>query len=188
MDIKHLVEPALTASVDLIAFVVHGDPAKDPLWKAFDSALGGSLTAAAKAERFDGKSSQTLTIWTKGPLKAQRVLALGGGGRADLKTPGFRDLAAVTGQTASRLGATSVGFVMPAVGIDLTALSVFGGALGATLWWRTRRSGRPPLLPPLVLRWGGIVVTLAFVSFLSTLANLPSLGRMHDYLGALIGV
>ena len=63
-----------------------------------------------------------------------------------------------------------------------------GGALGATLWWRTRRSGRPPLLPPLVLRWGGVVVTLAFVSFLSTLANLPSLGRMHDYLGALIGV
>ena len=119
MDIKHLVEPALTASVDLIAFVVHGDPAKDPLWKALDSALQGSLTAAAKAERFEGKSSQTLTIWSKGPLKAQRVLALGAGGRGDLKIPGFRDLAAVTAQTAARLGATSVGFTMPTLGKNL---------------------------------------------------------------------
>jgi alginate O-acetyltransferase complex protein AlgI len=63
-----------------------------------------------------------------------------------------------------------------------------GTALGATLWWRTRRQGRPGLLPKPILRVGGVVVTLAFVSFLSTLANMPSLARMRDYLGAFVGL
>ena len=76
MEFTHLIEPALTASVDLIALVVYGDPSKDAHWRAFDSALGGALTAAAKAENFEGKPSQVLTMWSKGPLKAQRVLAL----------------------------------------------------------------------------------------------------------------
>ncbi len=62
-----------------------------------------------------------------------------------------------------------------------------GLALGLTLWWRNRRSG-PALLPPAVRMVGGLVVTLAFVAFLSALANLSSVGRMRDYVGAFVGL
>lgn len=62
-----------------------------------------------------------------------------------------------------------------------------GTALGITLWWRTRRAGRPSLLPKPIEYVGGIVVTLAFVSFLSAIANLSSFARTLDYLGAFIG-
>lgn len=133
MDFTHLVEPALTASVDLIVLVVHGDPSKDAQWKAFDAALGGALSAAAKAESFDGKSSQSLTLWTKGPLKAQRILALGAGDRAQQKLPSFRDLGAVAGQTAGRVGATSLAFIVPTVGARLGAaiqMLVEGAVMG----------------------------------------------------------
>ena len=134
MEFTHLIEPALTASVDLIALVVYGDPSKDAHWRAFDSALGGALTAAAKAENFEGKPSQVLTMWSKGPLKAQRVLALGAGARADQKIPSFRDLGAVAGQTAAKLGATSLGFVLPTAGAKLGAtvqMLVEGALLGS---------------------------------------------------------
>jgi leucyl aminopeptidase len=134
MEFTHLIEPALTASVDLIALVVHGDPSKDPQWRAFDSALGGALSEAAKAESFEGKPSQVLTIWTKGPLKAQRLLALGAGPRHDQKLPSFRDLGAVAGQTAAKLGATSLAFVLHPAGAKLAAtvqLLVEGALLGS---------------------------------------------------------
>jgi len=62
-----------------------------------------------------------------------------------------------------------------------------GLALGLTLWWRNRRSG-PALLPPAVRMVGGLVVTLAFVAFLSALANLSSVDRMRDYVGAFVGL
>ncbi len=62
-----------------------------------------------------------------------------------------------------------------------------GLALGLTLWWRNRRSG-PALLPPAVRMVGGLVVTLAFVAFLSALANLSSVNRMRDYVGAFVGL
>ncbi len=134
MEFTHLIEPALTASVDLIALVVHGDPSKDPQWKAFDTALGGALSAAAKAENFEGKPSQVLSLWTKGPLKAHRLLALGAGARADQKIPSFRDLGAVAGQTAAKLGATSLGFVLHPAGAKLGAtvqMLVEGALLGS---------------------------------------------------------
>ena len=134
MEFTHLIEPALTASVDLIALVVHGDPSKDPQWRAFDSALGGALSEAAKAENFEGKPSQVLTIWSKGPLKAQRLLALGAGPRHDQKLPSFRDLGAVAGQTAAKLGATSLAFVLHPAGAKLAAtvqLLVEGALLGS---------------------------------------------------------
>ena len=45
MDFAHLVEPALTAPVDLVTLVVFGDPSRDAQFKAFDSALKGGMFA-----------------------------------------------------------------------------------------------------------------------------------------------
>ena len=119
MDFAHLIEPALTAPVDLVALVVFGDPSKDALYKAFDSALKGALSTSAKAEGFDGKAAQSLCLWSGGALRAQRVLVLGAGGKSDLKLTSFRDVGAVTAQTAGRLGAASVALVVPALGARL---------------------------------------------------------------------
>ena len=62
-----------------------------------------------------------------------------------------------------------------------------GLALGGTLWLRNRRSGRPPVLPNVLRKVGGVVVTLAFVSFVSAVANLQTLSRTRDYLEAFLG-
>ena len=61
-----------------------------------------------------------------------------------------------------------------------------GTALGVTLWWR--RLNRKPLpIPTSVRRVGGIAVTILFVSFLSSIANLPNLHRTQQFLEALVG-
>lgn len=152
MDFAHLVEPALTAPVDLVALVVFGDPSKDALYKAFDSTLKGALSAAAKAENFDGKPSQSLTLWTGGSLKASRVLVLGAGPKPDLKLTSFRDLGAVTAQTAGRLGARSLALVIPALGARLgtaTQMLVEGALLGTYKFGRyltSEESKRPTSL------------------------------------------
>ncbi len=134
MDFSHLVEPATAAAVDLLVFVVHGEPGKDPLWKQVDGALGGDLTAAAKAQGFDGKSSQSLTLWTSGRVPAKHVLALGAGPRGELRAPALRDLAATASQVAGRIGATSLAFVLPALGAKQSAglQSVVEGAVLGT--------------------------------------------------------
>lgn len=119
MEFSHLVEPATAAAVDLLVLVVHGDPAKDALWKQLDGALDGGLSAAAKAESFAGKPSQSLNLWTGGRVPAKRILALGAGARGDLRLPALRDLAATAAQTAGRNGATSLAFVMPTLGAKL---------------------------------------------------------------------
>jgi|JI6StandDraft_1071083.scaffolds.fasta_scaffold08053_8 leucyl aminopeptidase len=133
MDFAHLIEPALTSAVDLLVFIVQGDPSRDPQWKAVDAALRGGLTAAAKAEHFEGKPAQSLSLWTGGSLPAKRVLVLGGGSKADQKLPGFRDLGAVAAQTGNRVGAQTLAFVLPALGAKTGAalqFTVEGALLG----------------------------------------------------------
>ncbi|MBK9035038.1 MAG: leucyl aminopeptidase [Myxococcales bacterium] len=121
MDFAHLIEPALTAPVDLIAFVVHGDPTKDAQWKAFDAALHGALSAAAKSEGFEGKHSQSLTIWSASGIKAQRLLAIGAGPKSGEKLPAYRDIGAIAAQAGARVGAKSLAFLVPALGARLGA-------------------------------------------------------------------
>ena len=79
ISITHLQGPALTASVDLLAFPVFGDPTKDGLFKEVDKALGGVLGDVAKTESFEGKASQSIIVHTHGRVAAKRVLVLGGG-------------------------------------------------------------------------------------------------------------
>ena len=49
--------------VDVVAFATFGDPAKDPVFKSADQALGGALTEVAVSEAFEGKSGQTLVLF-----------------------------------------------------------------------------------------------------------------------------
>jgi len=56
-----------------------------------------------------------------------------------------------------------------------------------TAWYRTKK--RPPIpMPYVVRRVGGIVVTLTFVSLMSTIANQPSNRVLARYVLSFVGV
>jgi leucyl aminopeptidase len=134
IQITQLQGPALTATVDLLAFAVFGDPSKDAVFKAVDSALAGVLADVAKTESFDGKSSQTITVHTHGRIPAKRVLVLGAGSRSEFGNPNIRDIAASIAQVANKSGAANVGFVLPSLSAareaQLVQMSVEGLLLG----------------------------------------------------------
>jgi len=122
MDAKASIELApltagvLTAEVDFLAFTVFGEPAKDAVFKMIDSALGGVLADIARSEAFEGKPNQGIVVHTHGKIPARRVMALGAGTRGDFHNSSIRDLAASAAQAANKASATSVGFVLPALG------------------------------------------------------------------------
>src|SRR5687767_299158 len=135
MDFSHLAEPALTASVDVLAFVVFGEPAKDPTWKLVDGATKGGLSAAAKGESFDGKSGQSIIFWAGGATTAKRILVLGGGARSELQLAQLRDVGAIAAQQASKVGAESLALVVPSLGTTREAAAlqmIMEGALLGT--------------------------------------------------------
>jgi leucyl aminopeptidase len=101
-----------------------GDPSKDAVFKAVDTALGGVLADVAKSESFEGKANQSITVHTHGRIPARRVLVLGGGARSELGNPSVRDLSATTAQLANKAGAASVGFVLPSLGAAREAMIV----------------------------------------------------------------
>ncbi|MCX5742663.1 MAG: leucyl aminopeptidase [Proteobacteria bacterium] len=124
IDLTHLTGAALQTPVELLVFTVFGDPTKDSLFKATDAVLGGALADSAKAELFEGKSGQSVTIHTHGKLPAKRVAVLGIGARGEFATSTMRDVAAQAIQAGNRAGATSVGFVLPALGANREAMLV----------------------------------------------------------------
>ena len=115
-EISLLSGPALQAQVDVLALITFGDPTKDGVFKSVDQALGGQLAEVATSESFDGKAGQVLTMHTGGRLAAKRVAVIGGGPRNDFANPHVRDVTAAIAQTANKVGASSVGFVLPALG------------------------------------------------------------------------
>jgi leucyl aminopeptidase len=124
MEFRHVTDNALRTPADLLAFTVLGDPARDPFFKSVDEALGGGLREAAKSESFEGKSQQSLVLWTGGKLPAKRVMVLGLGAKGDLGAPGLRDAAAAAAQLANKVGAKQVAFVAPLLGGGKLAQSV----------------------------------------------------------------
>jgi leucyl aminopeptidase len=133
ISITHLQGPALTATVDLLAFAVFGDPTKDPTFRAVDGALNGVLADVAKTESFDGKAGQTIIVHTHGRLAARRVLVLGAGAKADFNNATIRDVVATASQTANKAGAAAVAFVMPALSANREAQLVQMAAEGVIL-------------------------------------------------------
>jgi len=118
IELTQLSGSALQATVDLLAFMALGDPTKDAIFKSVDSALGGVLADVARAESFEGKVGQTISLHTHGRIPARRVLVVGGGLRSDFSNPSMRDIAAIVAQAANKGGAATVGFLLPNLGAN----------------------------------------------------------------------
>lgn len=133
-EVTQLTGPVLQASVDALAITSFGEPTKDPVFKSLDQALGGHLAEVARAESFDGKLGQVLSLHTHGRIAAKRVIVVGAGARGDFANASMRDLAAQVAQTASKINAATVGFVLPSFGGNreptLVQLAVEGLHLG----------------------------------------------------------
>ena len=134
-EVTLLTGPALQTQVDILAITTFGDPSKDAVFKSADQALGGHLAEVAKHESFEGKSGQSLTLYTHGKIAAKRVLVLGAGSRTDFGNAAIRDLTAAIAQLANKVGAQSVGFVVPTFGANresqLVQMAVEGIYLGS---------------------------------------------------------
>lgn len=148
MDIRQISGSAVETKADLVVFCVYGNPAQDPLFKSVDSALKGLLKTIAKEQDFTGKSGQSISVRTNGLLAATNVAVLGIGDQSSSKLADTRDHAARAAGIGQRLGATSVCFVIPAVGEEQTAdalqLAVEGAILGTYKFDKYRTKERKP--------------------------------------------
>jgi leucyl aminopeptidase len=76
-----------------------------------------------------------LAMYTHGKLAAKRVVVVGAGARGDFSIPNLRDVTAAVAQTANKVGAATVAFVLPALGsgkeATLTQIAVEGLYLGS---------------------------------------------------------
>src|SRR5262249_38182503 len=115
-----LTGSAVEVAVDVLAFTVFGEPAKDSIFKSVDAAVGGALADIARSESFEGKTGQSISLYTNGTgtLRAKRVVVGGAGPRNDFSNPHIRDIAATIAQAANRLGAATIGFLLPALGAN----------------------------------------------------------------------
>jgi leucyl aminopeptidase len=114
---------ALDVAADLAVLpVFEGELAgrAPPLLAALDAALDGHVGALAKAERFEGKVDQQLSVPTLGRVAARRVLLLGMGPRAKAngawERDGFEALRVAAGKAAraaTAAGASAVVFALP---------------------------------------------------------------------------
>jgi leucyl aminopeptidase len=141
-DITSSNGPPWQANVDVVAFATFGDPAKDPVFKSADQVLGGALSDIAAAESFEGKLGQVLIHYTggHGACAAKRVLVIGAGPRGDFSNAHVRDVTAQIAQTAAKVRAATVAFVMPAVNAQREAQLVQFAVEGLVLG--TYRFGR----------------------------------------------
>jgi leucyl aminopeptidase len=102
--------------VDVVAFATFGDPAKDPVFKSADQALGGALAEVAVSESFEGKAGQSLVLYTQKKIPAKRIVVIGCGPRNDFSNANMRDVTAAIAQIANKTLAATVAFVMPQLG------------------------------------------------------------------------
>jgi len=104
--------------VDVVAFATFGDPAKDPVFKSADQALGGALAEVAVSESFEGKAGQSLVLYTQKKIPAKRVVVIGAGARGDFASSNMRDITAAIAQIANKTLSATVAFVMPQLGAN----------------------------------------------------------------------
>ena len=134
-EVTILTGPALQAQVDILSLTVFGDPSKDAVFKSADQALGGHLSEVAKHESFEGKTGQVVSMYTAGKLPAKRVVVVGAGPRGDFSNANLKDVTAAIAQTAAKVNAASIGFVLPALGggreAALVQMAVEGLYLGS---------------------------------------------------------
>jgi leucyl aminopeptidase len=116
------VEPERVEAA-LLAVPVHQEDLEGRgagLVRSLDAALGGHLLAAARAERFEGKADQQLSLATLGKARAERLLLLGLGPRAG-RGDGFgrtgqeplRMAAGTAGRAAAKLAGGTLALALP---------------------------------------------------------------------------
>lgn len=134
IEVVQLSGPAQQLAVDLLAFIVFGDLAKDAFFKQLDTALSGVLADVARSESFEAKAGQSIAVHTHARLPARRILVIGGGARNEFANASMRDIAATIAQTANRVGAATVACVLPSLGASrettLIQLAVEGVHMG----------------------------------------------------------
>jgi len=133
IEVEVLTTPAVQASADLLGLIVLGDPSKDAVFKSVDSALGGVLSEVARAEHFEGKANQSISVHTHGRLPAKRVVVIGGGSRGEFSNPAIRDLAATLAQAANKHGNPTAALVLPTLGANREVSLVQHAAEGVVL-------------------------------------------------------
>jgi leucyl aminopeptidase len=130
MDAKTGFEISLAGGVawqvaaDVVAFTSFGDPSKDPVFKSADQALAGALSEVARSESFEGKSGQTLVLYTQHKIAAKRIVVIGAGPKADFTNANMRDVSAAIAQIANKTLSASVAFVMPSLAANREAALV----------------------------------------------------------------
>lgn len=141
---------ALGVASDLAVLPVFEGELGDGPVKAFDAALDGQVRALAKAERFEGKVEQQLSIPTLGRVAARRVLVLGMGPRGKARDgwaqDGFEALRLAAGKAAraaTAAGAKAVVFALPELANGAAAgtarAAVEGVLLGTYRFGRYKR-------------------------------------------------
>jgi leucyl aminopeptidase len=141
---------ALDVAADLAVLPVFEGELKGsgaPLVNALDAALDGHVFALAKAERFEAKAEQQLSIPTLGRAAPRRVLLLGLGPRANAngawERDGFEALRVAAGRAAraaTSAGAATVVFALPELGNGAAAGAARAAVEGVLLG--TYRFGR----------------------------------------------
>ena len=122
---------------------------------ALDALLDGAVSAAARAERFEGKTGQELQLPTLGRTAARRVILVGLGARngaaTRLRRAGFEPLRMALGaaaRSATKGGARSLAAVVPegdAADLPAAARAAAEGALlGAYSFLRYKTEKKPP--------------------------------------------
>jgi leucyl aminopeptidase len=101
---------------------------------ALDRALAGMMTEVLRAEKFDGKSSQSAHFYTTGRIPAKRLLVVGLGPRRELSAESVRRAAATAVRRAGDLGARIVATALVGDGLPARtrAQAVAEGAILGT--------------------------------------------------------
>jgi len=147
---------ALEIEADALALPVFEDEVREGgtgRVKELDRLLGGGLAAAMRAERFEGKAGQELTLPTLGRARAGRVHLLGMGERPAGTTPEhggepLRVAAGKAARAAAKAGARTLAVALPDGAADVPGAAraaAEGALLGAYdfLRYKTEKQ-RPP--------------------------------------------
>ena len=126
--------PLEAARAEVLVVGRWADPARPgPDFTALDQKLGGLVSAALKAEKFEGKVGQFSHLYTNGGIAARRVLVVGLGPHRQADAEAVRRGSSAGLRRARDLGAAAAAVFMPRDGLSARQRAhaiVEGGLLG----------------------------------------------------------
>jgi len=144
-------DPLATRAALLVVPVAGGDLAGkgQGLVRALDRALGGHLLEAARAEKFEGKAGEQLSLATLGRVAARRVVLAGvGSAEALAASAGLEPLRQAVGQATRGATGGAVAVALPRLSARRAEAGVRAAVEGALLGayrferYRSERTGR----------------------------------------------